>query len=159
NGTATFTYVISDGTANSTPGTVTITVTPVNDAPVAVDDSATTDEDTPITFTAAQLLGNDTDAENDPLTIASVTGAGAVLNANGTVPFTPTTGVAGDATCTYTASDGSLASAPATVTVRVNDVPVARDDSVAATEDTAATYAANTLLANDTDAVGSPLRI
>ncbi len=48
NGTDSFTYTASDGTAASNVATVTITVTRVNDAPVAVNDAATTDEDTAV---------------------------------------------------------------------------------------------------------------
>ena len=48
NGTDSFTYTASDGTAASNVATVTMTVTGVNDAPVAVNDAATTDEDTAV---------------------------------------------------------------------------------------------------------------
>ena len=64
----------------------------VNDAPVANPDTLTATEDIPVTYTATQLLGNDTDVDGNPLTIASVTsGAGGTvtLNSNGTVTFTP----------------------------------------------------------------------
>ena len=54
NGTDSFTYKANDGTADSNVATVTITVTPVNDAPVAANDSYTTDEDTPLTVTRAR---------------------------------------------------------------------------------------------------------
>ena len=67
-------------------------MTAVNDAPVANADTLAATEDTAVTYTAAQLLGNDTDVDGDTLTIASVTsgtGGTAVLNANGTVTFTP----------------------------------------------------------------------
>ena len=89
---------------------MTVTVTAVNDAPVAVDDAATTAEDTAVTIAAAALLGNDTDLDGDALTIASVTsGAGgtAVLNADGTVTFTPALNFTGAASFSYTATDGS----------------------------------------------------
>ena len=68
NGTDSFTYKASDGTADSNVATVTITVTPVNDAPVAGDDSYSTDEDTPLTVAAPGVLANDTDVDGDPLT-------------------------------------------------------------------------------------------
>ena len=116
-------------------------------------------------YTAAQLLGNDTDADGNTLTIASVTsGAGgtAVLNANGTVTFTPNANFNGTADFTYTVTDGSLTSNTATVTVAVaavNDAPVANNDSLAATEDTAVIYTAAQLLGNDTDADGNTLTI
>ncbi|MDA7089354.1 Ig-like domain-containing protein, partial [Pseudomonas sp. SA3-5] len=67
----------------SNVATATVTVGAANDAPVAVDDSLTATEDTPVIFTAAQLTGNDSDPEGSPLTINNVTsgnGGTAVLN-------------------------------------------------------------------------------
>src|SRR5438093_1321539 len=62
NGVDSFTYKASDGQAQSGVATVTITVTPVNDAPVAAnDDSYTTPEDTQLTVIAPGVLANDTD--------------------------------------------------------------------------------------------------
>jgi len=142
-----------------------VTVAAVNDAPVATADSLATTEDTPVTYTAAQLLGNDTDTEGMPLTIASVTsGAGgtAVLNQDGTVTFTPNANFNGTADFTYTVTDGSLTSGAATVSVTVaavNDAPVAVADSLVAIEDTPVTYTAAQLLGNDTDTEGTPLTI
>ena len=63
-----------------------------------------------MTYTAAQLLGNDTDVDGNLLTIASVTsgtGGTAVLNGDGTVTFTPTANFNGAASFSYTASDGA----------------------------------------------------
>ncbi|MCQ4349119.1 Ig-like domain-containing protein [Pseudomonas stutzeri] len=57
----------------SNTATVTVNVAPVNDAPVANDDSLAATEDTPVTFAAADLLGNDSDVDGDSLSIASVT--------------------------------------------------------------------------------------
>jgi VCBS repeat-containing protein len=105
----------------------------VNDAPVAVADTLSATEDTPVTYTAAQLLGNDTDVDNPhtDLHIASVTsvsgGTVALNSADGSVTFTPDANFNGPASFTYTTTDGSLTSAPATVTVNVaavNDPPV-----------------------------------
>ena len=56
NGTDTFTYQASDGILTSDPATVTITVTPVNDAPAAASDTYSTNEDTPLTIPVAQGL-------------------------------------------------------------------------------------------------------
>ena len=164
-GAASFTYTVSDGTATSNPATVTVNVTAVNDAPVANADTLATTEDTAVTYTAAQLVGNDTDVDGDTLTIASVssgTGGTAVLNANGTVTFTPAANFHGAASFTYTVSDGTATSNPATVTVNVtavNDAPVANADTLAATEDTAVTYTAAQLVGNDTDVDGDTLTI
>ncbi len=104
----------------------------VNHKPVANADTLSATEDTPVTFTAAQLLGNDTDKNLDPLSIASVTsgtGGTVVLNPNGTVTFTPDQNFNGEYKFTYVATDGKpieSLSAAATVTVNVaavNDVP------------------------------------
>ena len=166
-GYASFTFSVQDnaGAFDSAPNSITFDVTAVNDAPVAVNDSLAASEDTAVIYTAAQLLGNDTDADGDTLTIASVTsGAGgtAVLNANGTVTFTPNANFNGTADFTYTVTDGTVTSNTATVSVTVaaaNDAPVANNDSLTATEDTAVTYTAAALLGNDTDADGNTLTI
>jgi len=155
NGTAGFDYTVSDGTLTDV-GHMTITVTAVNDAPVAVADTATTAEDTAATIAAATLLANDTDVEGATLTITAVGGAvnGTVALAGTTITFTPTANFSGTASFTYTLSDGT-ATATGTVTVTVtpvNDAPVATADTVTTAEDAAATIAAATLLANDTDA-------
>ncbi len=162
NGTAGFDYTVSDGTLTDV-GHMTITVTAVNDAPVAVADTATTAEDTAATIAAATLLANDTDVEGATLTITAVGGAvnGTVALAGTTITFTPTANFSGTASFTYTLSDGT-ATATGTVTVTVtpvNDAPVATADAVTTAEDAAATVAAATLLANDTDAEGSTLTV
>ena len=170
-GAASFSYVARDGQATnglSNSATVTVDVAAVNDAPVAGNNTLAATEDTPVTYTAAQLLGNDTDAEGNPLSIASVTsgsGGTVVLNANGTVTFTPSLNFNGAASFTYVASDGQAAnnrSNAATVTVNVaavNDAPVAANNTLAATEDTPVTYTAAQLLGNDTDVEGNPISI
>ncbi len=122
----------------------------VNHKPVANADTLSATEDTPVTFTAAQLLGNDTDKNLDPLSIASVTsglGGTVVLNPNGTVTFTPDQNFNGQYKFTYVATDGKpieSLSAAATVTVNVaavNDVPtvVAPLANVSVLEDAADT--------------------
>ncbi|MDO8788210.1 MAG: VCBS domain-containing protein [Sulfuritalea sp.] len=159
-----FSYTVTDpngAVSNST--TLTITVTGTNDAPVANDDALTAIEDTPVIFTAAQLLGNDTDVDLDTLTIASVTsgvGGTAVLNGDGTVTFTPNASFTGTADFTYTATDGSLTSNTATVTVNVTLAPpVANNDTLTAFEDTPVIYTAAQLLGNDMDPQSDPLTI
>jgi VCBS repeat-containing protein len=161
NGPDTFTYRANDGTANSGIATVRLTITAVNDPPVAVDDAYTGDEDTPITIAsaAAGVLGNDTDPENDTLTAAVVTppshGA-VVLNASGTFTYTPAADYNGADSFTYRARDAALDSNTATVRITlrgVNDPPVAVNDAYSTNEDTPLTIAAANLgvLANDTD--------
>jgi VCBS repeat-containing protein len=99
---------------------VSITVTGTNDGPTAVADLATTNEDQPVTFT---VLGNDTDPDGDTL---SVTGASVdplkgtvVVNANGTLTFTPAPDVNGPVEVTYTISDGKGGTSTAIATINV----------------------------------------
>src|SRR5204862_128465 len=73
-GTDTFTYRASDGSLQSNAATVTITVNPVNDAPVATNDAYSTNEDTTLTVGAPGVLGNDTDVDSTTLTASLVSG-------------------------------------------------------------------------------------
>jgi VCBS repeat-containing protein len=117
----------AEGTATIVDNDVAV---PNNSAPVAANDSLTASEDTPVTYTAAQLLGNDSDPDSNPIAIDSViagTGGSVVLNPDGTVTFTPDPDFNGTATFSYTVSDGNLTSNTATVTVAVaalNDTAV-----------------------------------
>jgi len=126
NGDATFTYTISDESLTDTAtATVTLHVNSVNDAPVAINDILSASEDTPIIYTASQLLGNDTDADSTSLSIASVTSGSngtVVLNPDGTVTFTPNANFSGTADFTYTTTDGTATSNSTTVTVNVTAV-------------------------------------
>ncbi|WP_160167728.1 Ig-like domain-containing protein, partial [Vibrio harveyi] len=157
NGEATVTYVVTDG-ALTDEATVTVTVNPINDAPVAVNDTVTTDEDTAVTI---DVLANDSDPENDTLTItaASVPAEqGTVTIVDGKLVFTPAENFNGDATISYTISDGQLTDdATVAVTVNpVNDAPVAVNDAVSTDEDTAVTI---DVLANDSDPENDQLTI
>ncbi|MFW1545084.1 cadherin-like domain-containing protein, partial [Vibrio parahaemolyticus] len=94
------------GVSEST--TVTVNVTPVNDAPVAKDDIATTQEDTAVTI---DVLSNDTDVDGDKLSIQSATvpeAQGKVEIVDGKLVFTPAENFNGDAEITYTVTDGAL---------------------------------------------------
>ena len=140
NGTETITYTVSDGALTAT-GTFTITVTAVNDAPVAVADALTVSEDAAITNT--DVIANDTDVDADTLTLtaASTDGTGTVaVNADGlSVDYTPAADFNGTETITYTVSDGALtATGTFTITVTaVNDAPVAVADTLTVNEDAA----------------------
>jgi hypothetical protein len=135
---------------------------PTNTAPVAVNDSYGTDEDTPISVSAPGVLSNDTDADSNALTAALVSGpanaASFSLNANGSFNYTPSANFNGTDSFTYKANDGTVDSAsPATVTITVgavNDAPAANDDSATTDEDTAV---AVDVLANDNDVDGNSL--
>ncbi len=158
NGTDTFTYMANDGYDNSNIATVTITVTAVNDAPVAVNDTYRTTFETPATITAPGVLGNDTDVDRDSLTAALVTGVNngtLVLNADGSFTYTPNTGFSGVDTFTYKANDGTLDSGIATVTITVttyvNTPPVAVDDTYETDQDVQLVVPAPGVLLNDYD--------
>ena len=165
NGNDTFTYHANDGTGNSNIATVTITVSPVNDAPVAVNDTYTTNEDTPLTVVIANsVLTNDTDIDANPLTAVLVTGptqGTLTLNANGTFTYTPGANYNGSDSFTYRANDGTVNSNIATVTITinpVNDAPVAVNNAYTTNEDTPLTVVlANSVLVNDTDTEGNAL--
>ncbi|MGE0528568.1 MAG: Ig-like domain-containing protein, partial [Bdellovibrionales bacterium] len=119
NGPASFVYTISDGklTANAT---VNITVNPVNDAPVAANDTFSTTQNVAKTMTTADLLANDKDVDGDTLSVVSVSNPvnGTVSFSNGQIVFTPNTNFTGQGTFKYTIADGKLNST-ATVTINV----------------------------------------
>ncbi len=131
-GTDTFTYTATDGINTSDPATVTVTVAPQNLAPTAVDDPTLPGDAAFSTGSNTQLvgidvLGNDTDPETDPLSIASYDASGTAGGSvacvtgavNGTCTYTPDTDFVGTDTFTYTATDGVNTSNSATVTVTV----------------------------------------
>ena len=164
NGPASFTYTITDGKGGFSTANVAVSVTPVNDVPVAGNDSVTTNEDQPLILTPATLLGNDVDVDGDSLTISSVQSAvnGTVSLVNGAVVFAPALNYNGPASFTYTISDGQGGTSTATVNitvVSVNDVPIANSDSVTTDEDQPSTSTAVTLLGNDVDVDGDQLTI
>ncbi|MFC1479571.1 Ig-like domain-containing protein [Planctomycetota bacterium] len=158
NGVDTFTYTASDGNGGTDTATVTVTVTSVNDAPNAVNDSATTAEDTSKTI---NVLANDTDPDGDTLSVDSVTqpANGSVANNGSNVTYTPDGDFHGTDIFTYTASDGNGGTDTATVTITVtsvNDAPNAVNDAASTPEDTAKTI---DVLANDTDPDGDTLTV
>jgi VCBS repeat-containing protein len=163
NGSDSFTYTANDGTADSNTATVTITVNPVNDPPNAVDDSYTSNEDTPLTVTAPGVLTNDSDVDGDPLTAVLDVGPSngiLTLNAGGSFSYTPNAGFNGSDSFTYHANDGTADSNTATVTITVNainDPPTASDDSYSISEDTPLNVAAPGVLSNDSDPESDPL--
>ncbi|EJY7733056.1 tandem-95 repeat protein, partial [Vibrio parahaemolyticus] len=153
-GTDSFTYIVTSGGVSEST-TVSVDVTPVNDAPVAKDDIATTQEDTAVTIDA---LPNDTDADGDKLSIESASvpkEQGMVEVVDGKLVFTPAENFNGDAEITYTVTDGQLTDeAKVTVTVNpVNDAPTIKVDAVESiTEDAVNTdTVVATLTVRDTD--------
>jgi VCBS repeat-containing protein len=136
-----FTYHANDGTADSNIATVTITINPINDPPVANDDYYTTAEETILNITAPGVLTNDTDPDDDPLTaviITDVTNGTLTLHTNGSFTYTPDINFNGIDTFTYKANDTINESNTATVYITVtavNDPPVANDDFIIVDED------------------------
>ncbi len=119
-GVDSFTYRATNGVETSSLATVTITVNPVNDAPVAKDDSVIALKNTPINI---DVLQNDSDVDGDLLSVQSFSqgGNGTVAkNGDGTLSYTPQIGFVGIDTFTYQAYDGSLPD-EATVTVDVRE--------------------------------------
>ncbi|EGR0907584.1 tandem-95 repeat protein [Vibrio parahaemolyticus] len=154
NGEATITYIVTDGDLTD-EAKVTVTVTPVNDSPVAVDDTTSIQEDTAVTI---DVLPNDTDVDGDKLSIQSASvpeAQGKVEIVEGKLVFTPAENFNGDAEITYTVTDGQLADeAKVTVTVNpVNDAPIIKVDAVESiTEDAVSTdTVVATLTVRDTD--------
>ena len=110
---------------------------PVNRPPVAVDDPHATPHDTTVTVAAPGVLGNDSDADGDTLTVANpagvtVTNGTVAVAADGSFTYTPNTGFIGTETFTYKATDGDDTSNTATVTIAVAapGVPTFLDDTV-----------------------------
>ncbi|OQU18996.1 RTX toxin [Vibrio parahaemolyticus] len=154
NGEATITYIVTDGDLTD-EAKVTVTVTPVNDSPVAVDDTVSTQEDTVVTI---DVLPNDSDVDGDKLSIQSASvpkAQGKVEIVEGKLVFTPAENFNGDAEITYTVTDGELTDeAKVTVTVNpVNDAPTIKVDAVESiTEDAVSTdTVVATLTVRDTD--------
>jgi len=127
NGSDSFTFKVSDKTTDSAAATVSITVKAVNDKPKADDDSAMTQEDTPII--RIDVLANDTDMDDDSLKISTVTQGknGSVsINSDNTLSYTPKADFCGSDAFTYTVSDGKGETDTAAVNVKVkavNDAP------------------------------------
>ncbi|EJG1037814.1 tandem-95 repeat protein, partial [Vibrio parahaemolyticus] len=154
NGEATITYIVTDGDLTD-EAKVTVTVTPVNDSPVAVDDTTSIQEDTAVTI---DVLTNDTDVDGDKLSIESASvpkEQGTVEVVDGKLVFTPAENFNGDAEITYTVTDGELTDeAKVTVTVNpVNDAPTIKVDAVESiTENAVSTdTVVATLTVRDTD--------
>jgi len=123
-GSDSFTYTISDGHGGSDTATVHVTVTNVNDPPVATADSYNMNQDTTLSPAAPGVLDNDTDVDGDTLhtvLVANVAHGMLALNANGSFTYTPATSFAGTDSFTYKAHDGTVGSNTVSVTVHIAD--------------------------------------
>jgi hypothetical protein len=157
-GNATFSYAVTDGALRDT-AQVFVTVNPVNDAPQARDDVASTPFETLVTI---DVLANDTDVEGSSLSIAGIVQAparGEARIVDGAIDYQPAQGFSGADTLRYAVSDGALADTAAvvvTVAPPGNRPPVAVDDA-AETDEDASVFV--DVLANDTDPDGDALSI
>jgi len=163
NGTDSFEYNSDDGEALD-KATVSVTIYQVNDNPVAVTDSATTDDEVPV---SVNVLENDTDVDTvaannqdvlhsaDTFSLVSYDfigdAHGTLSNIGGTITYTPSLNFKGTQEIAYVVSDGNGGSATGQLIVSVNeenDKPVANDDEISTDEDTPVTF---NVLSNDTD--------
>src|SRR5690606_17451754 len=159
-GVDTFTYNVVDPDGGAGSATVTVTVEEIvnpNQPPVARDDAATTQVDTPVSIA---VLANDSDPDNDVLSIIEVGAAasGTAVISGERITYTPAPGFIGSDSFTYTISDGNGGSMTATVRVTVaqaaNRPPIAGSDSAVTTVDTPVVIP---VLDNDFDPDGDPL--
>jgi len=139
----TFTYTVSDGQGGSSEGTVTIEVTGVNDAPVANPDSALGPRNQDLVIDVIKAAddtdpGHDYDVDGtiDVVTITEQPDASegqVIVNNDNTVTFQPATDYSGTSTFKYQLTDDlGETSNEVTVTVEINDIPFAEDDSIQA---------------------------
>ncbi len=181
--TDSFVYTVTDGTLTDT-ALVTFTITGINDAPIAIDNTYTATEDVGFSFTQNVITDNtgagvDSDPENDPISIEGGGASGTTsqggtfcLQSDGVAVYSPGSafqsladGQTATDTFTYTITDGSLTdSAVVTIIVSgLNDAPVATDNSYTvadnATEITGNVISDNTGAGTDSDPEGDPLSI
>jgi uncharacterized repeat protein (TIGR01451 family) len=122
NGADSFTYRANDYIADSNVATVSITVNPVNDAPVAVDDEYRVVKNEVLSVNVPGVLSNDSDVEHSPLSAILVSGPAhgtLTLNVNGSFTYTPDTDYVGSDSFTYQANDGTTSGNIATVTISI----------------------------------------
>ena len=149
NGTDSFTFKANDGTVDSSPATVSITVTPVNDAPLAATQSVATEKNIAKAIT---LTGSDVDGDTLAFTVATQPTKGVLSGTAPNLTYTPNNNVTGADVFTFKVNDGTVDSAAVAVYVNINagpnTVPVASAQDVTTAEDTAK---AITLSATDAD--------
>ena len=123
-GSDSFTYTVNDGHGGSDTATVNMTITNVNDAPVATGDSYVTNSNTTLNVSAPGVLGNDSDIDGPSLSaqlVSNVSHGALTLNGDGSFSYAPAHDFTGSDSFTYQAYDGSLASNIVTVNITVND--------------------------------------
>lgn len=166
-GSDSFAYTVSDRDGGTVSAVVSLSVTSVNDLPIATNETLTLNEDETLQIQVADLLSNDGDADGDRLLVTSFTPTvnGELRDTgNNLFTYTPNPDFSGTETFAYTITDGISQNATASATVTlvinaVNDAPVVADDAVTANEDIPLMIDATTLLANDFDVEGEALAI
>ncbi|NVM36012.1 MAG: tandem-95 repeat protein [Candidatus Lokiarchaeota archaeon] len=140
NGVESFTYVVNDGSVDSNLATVSITITPVNDAPVAVDDFYTMNEDEELFIPAPGVISNDIDEDTLTIVLETITQYGTLtVNPDGSFIYIPNLNFNGVDSFTYMVNDGTVNSNLATVSITVNpvnDAPITWDLTWSGYEDT-----------------------
>ena len=159
NGADSFAFLVNDGASDSEIATISITVLPVNDAPIDEDESVTITNVNEVLI--IDVLGNSEDPDGDVLSVISAVSedGDVVINDDGTISFFANEGFAGTATITYIISDGNGGEVTATVTITLdasNLPPLAVDDEFVF--DIAEFYILDAL-ANDSDPEGDALTI
>ena len=162
-GNAGFSYRVSDGNGGFADGFVELTVTPVEDAPVALDDDGIgVFEDGFIDIPFERLRSNDSDADGNTLMLVGVTGDGVSIINSETLRFMPSPDQYGEFSFTYEITDGNGGFATATVTVNVlpvDDDPSASDDVVNGVAGRPLTIPIHFLTGNDDDVDGHAISI
>ncbi len=162
-GATSFSYRAYDGIAYSNTTVVSITVNGVNDAPIGRSDTYSTSEDTDLSIRAPGVLSNDTDPDNDPLTvqlISTVSSGTLTLDSNGAFEYSPIPDWNGTTQFSYSAFDGVAYTDTVVVQLvvaSVNDAPIALHDSYSLMEDSTLVITGSGILANDSDLEGDAL--
>ncbi len=157
-GTDTFTYTLADASGRTSTATVTVDVANVQDPPTANADSGSTAED--VTLPNINILGNDSDPDNDALTVTMATAANGMvtINGDGTIDYTPNANFFGSDTINYTISDNNGGFASSTVLINVSpdpDPPTSSDQTVTVDEDDVYLFAGSDFAFADADASDS----
>ncbi|NIS83201.1 MAG: tandem-95 repeat protein [Anaerolineales bacterium] len=160
-----FMYKTSDGELESEITTVTLTVLPINNPPIASDDAFTVGQGETIAVPPPGVLENDFDADMQPLSAlleAEPSHGSLEFMQDGSFRYTTDPDFSGTDQFTYRASDGETTSEVALVTITVqlsNAPPVALDDQFEIEEDNILSVSAPGILANDLDPDGQPIQL
>ncbi|RPJ29409.1 MAG: tandem-95 repeat protein, partial [Planctomycetaceae bacterium] len=155
NGEDSFTYTVGDGRGGTDTATVTVTINPVDDLPVARDDTATTAMDTPVTI---NVLANDSDVDSalDVVSVSPAAHGTPILNANDTITYTPAASYSGSDSFSYTLAGGVTATVTVTVQGAVPTMHVGGLDGTATVRGNSSQWAV-TVTVTVVDQAGAPV--